>query len=397
MKFRNMNSLLLCLFLSGSWLSLAANVYRVSKPDEFDAAALRAKPGDEIIILNGTYGPWQQIVNTTGSATKPIIIRAEAPGKVIFTGDVYQPVFRFTGSYTELSGLTFSGCTQLKDAKGSGILIELKSTKSCRVTDCAFVNNITKVQFTPLLVVSGNGENNRVDHCKFTGNIDNQELQVRITADMTPVKTLIDHNEFKNKSRVSWANGNGGECIQIGQDPVLLGTKYAYTTVRDNNFFACNGEPEVISNKASGNSYIKNNFDSCQGELVMRGGHDCKIDSNTIRQGSGGIRVNGTGHLITHNILTGLPTGVRLMYGMSKGKTEIGFYVAAGDCIVSNNTITDCKTGILVGDSKNVDWTGKFDVIKYPSRTLQDIPPSNNKISENKITGTGTPEQHNEN
>jgi len=376
---------------------LSAKVFKVASPDELLAAAVKAVAGDEIVVKNGLYQSWHLVISTNGSIRKPIIIRAETSGKVIFSGDVNEPVFQLTGSYTTLSGFRFSGCTELKDSKGSGTLVELKATGNCRVTDCSFIKNISKVQFTPMVVVSGKADNNRVDHCRFEGNIDNQELQVRITAETMPLHTLIDNNEFKNKDKVSWANGNGGECIQIGQDPVLLGTKYSYTIVRDNRFTACNGEPEVVSNKASGNRYIKNVFESCQGELVMRGGHDCVIDSNTITSGSGGIRINGTNHVVTNNKLSGLATGIRLMYGMSKGKSDIGFYVAASDCTISNNHISNCNTGILIGDSKNVDWTGKFDVKKYPSRTIQDVAPFNNTFTKNDISDTRTPELNNGN
>lgn len=251
------------------------------------------------------------------------------------------------------------------------------------------------IQFIPMVVVSGKGERNRVDHCHFAENVDNQEVQVKITANDIPLNTLIDHNEFSNKQKVSWANSNGGECIQVGQDPVLLGTQYSYTIVRENRFTACDGEPEVISNKSSGNSYIKNFFQNCRGELVMRGGHDCIIDSNEFKSGTGGIRINGTNHRVTNNLLSGLPTGIRLMYGMSKGKTEIGFYVTPSDCVIKDNKIVNCTTGILIGDSKNADWTGKFDVARYPSRTMQDIAPFNNKFDNNQVSETKTPIQDN--
>jgi parallel beta-helix repeat protein len=377
-------------------INVSATIYKVSNEDEFNIAAAKAKAGDEIVIKNGTYKPWQLIVNTHGAVDKRILIRAETSGKVVFTGEIRKPVFLLTGSYTEISGMTFSGCIQLKDSNNRAELLELKDARYCRVTDCSFINNISKIQFTPMLVISGRGEYNRLDHCVFSGNIDNQEVQVKITSQSTPLYTLIDNNLFKEKNKVSWKNANGGECVQIGQDPVLLGTKYSYCTVRDNRFVACNGESEVISNKSSGNKYINNYFENCRGELVMRGGHDCKIDSNTIRSGSGGIRINGTNHTITNNVLSGLPTGIRLMYGMSKGKAEIGFYVAASDCLITNNKISDAGTGIYIGDSKNADWTGKFDVKKYPSRVTQDVAPYNIKIADNVITDTKTPILHNE-
>jgi len=344
---KNLIVLMSCLLFALT--NLAARVYKVTNQDEFKKAADMVMAGDEIVITNGNYSNWELVVNTNGTAGKPVIIRAETPGKVVFSGDVNKPVFQLTGSFTEISGLAFSGCSVFKTGGATGVLIELKASRYCRVTGCAFAKNAVKTQFMPIVVISGKAEYNRVDHCSFTGNIDNQELQVKITADAVPLYTLIDDNEFKDKDKVNWKIFNGGECIQIGQDPVLLGTQYAFSVVRNNRFIHCNGEPEVISNKSSGNHYINNYFEDCQGELVMRGGHDCLIDSNIFKGGTGGIRVNGTHHTITNNTLTGLPTGIRLMYGMAKGKTEIGFYIAASDCLVKNNHIANAVTGILIG------------------------------------------------
>jgi len=373
-----------------------AGTIKVKTAGELEKAATTAKPGDEIVISNGTYSNWETTINTKGTERKPIIIRAESNEGVRFTGEVSKPVFKLTGSYTVVSGLIFQECTLLKEDKTGGLLIDLNGTNHCRVTNCTFIKNTVKGQFMPLVIVSGNGESNRVDHCHFISNINNQELQVKITAKEVPLHTLIDHNEFRDKPGVTWKVYNGGECVQIGQDPVLLGTQQAYSIVRDNRFIHCDGEPEVISNKSSGNHYIHNYFEDCKGELVMRGGHDCVIDSNTIKGGIGGIRVNGSHHTITNNIISGVPTGIRLMYGMAKGKTETGFYIAPTNCTIKNNEISNATIGILIGDSKNADWTGKFDTTKYPSRTQQDVPPSDNMIEDNKITLTTTPIKHNE-
>lgn len=374
----------------------SAKIYKVATKEEFLKAAALVKPGDEIVIVNGSYNSWDLEIDTKGKSGKPVVIRAETAGKVIFSGEVSKSIFRLTGSYTHLSGFIFSDCTQTKADGGNGILIELKATESCRVTNCQFTKITSKVQFVPILTISGNGKNNRVDHCSFSGNIDNQEVQVKVTANEIPLYSTIDNNNFSNKPKVSWANNNGGECVQIGQDPILLGNQYSYATVRDNRFIACDGEPEVISNKSSGNTYLNNYFENCHGELVMRGGHECKIEKNTFKSGSGGIRINGSEHIVTNNVLSDLPTGIRLMYGMSKGKVETGFYVAATNCIVKNNRISKTTTAILVGDSKNADWNGKFDTKRYPSRTMQDVPPSDNEITDNTITESKNTVVHNE-
>ncbi len=380
------NLIILISCLVGTLTSVSGKVYNVANPEAFKKAAEVVTAGDEIIIANGNYTGWEVTVNTNGTDVKPIIIRANTSGKVIFSGDVKKPVFLLTGSFTEISGLAFSGCSVYKEKGSNAVLIEMKDTKNCRITDCAFTKNTVKAQYMPIVVISGNGENNRVDHCRFTGNTDNQEMQVKITTDAVPLNSLIDHNVFQDKDKVSWKGTNGGECVQVGQDPVLLGTLNSRSIVRDNRFIRCNGEGEVISNKSSGNSYINNYFEDCHGELVMRGGHDCLIDSNTFKGGSGGIRINGTHHTVTNNKLSNLPTGIRLMYGMAKGKSEIGFYVAPSDCLIKNNHISNCSTGILIGDSKNADWTGKFDTVKYPSRTMQDVAPFNNTIEDNQFS-----------
>lgn len=386
-----MKNLMLLAAVLLSFTTLTAKEYKVANPDEFQKAAAAALAGDEIVIANGNYQNWALTFKTNGTSDKPILIRAETPGEVVFSGTVNKPVFQLNGTFTVISGITFSGCQVFKGKDANGLLIELKDAKSCRVTACVFNKNTAETQFTPLVVVSGHAEQNRVDHCSFSGNENNQELQVKITAAAVPVYTLIDHNTFKDKPKVNWKVFNGGECIQIGQDPVLLGNQSAYTTVRDNQFVACNGEAEVISNKSSGNKYINNSFSDCKGELVMRGGHECVIDSNTFKGGTGGIRINGTHHILSNNTFEGLPIGIRLMYGMAKGKDEVGFYIAAGECLIQHNRIDNCEVGILVGDSKNADWTGKFDTTRYPSRTIQDVAPFNNRLVDNVITNTRSP------
>jgi poly(beta-D-mannuronate) lyase len=79
------------------------------------------------------------------------------------------------------------------------------------------------------------------------------------------------------------------------------------------------------------------------------------------------------------------------MYGMAKGKIDTGFYIAASDCVIKNNLIKNCSTGILIGGSKNADWKGKFDTKRYPSSTMQDVAPFNNEVENNRISNTPVP------
>ncbi|MDI3320993.1 chondroitinase-B domain-containing protein [Pinibacter soli] len=392
--FSGLFTCLLLIFFATNTFAITVTVHTAA---ELEAAVDKAKPGDVVLIANGKYADWNCMLTGRGEAGKPVIVRAESSGKVSFGGPVMKTIFRITGTYLELSGITFSECKVSRTPGQTTTLVQLEGSTGCRVSGCSFEKNEVMSQFMPIVVISGKGESNRVDHCSFISNVNNMEVQVVVAKVATPFHTMIDHNEFRNKAKVTWPVFNGGECVQVGQDPVLLGNISSFTTVRDNRFIECNGEPEVISNKSSDNKYINNSLTNCEGELVMRGGFDCIVDSNIVEGGACGIRINGAHHTVTNNRISNVKTAIRLMYGMATGKTEIGFYIAASDCIITNNKISHVQTGILVGDSKNADWTGKFDVKRYPSRTMQDVSPANNKIENNSITDAQTEIMRNDN
>jgi len=378
--------LYICIFLLLAFGQQAkAKLYTVASENEFKSIQTALNPGDEVVIRNGNYTPWVLDIAQKGTATKPIVIRAEKQGKVVFSGEVANTIFNISGEYITLKGISFKNCILHKAAGSTGVLIELKQSNYCRIEACYFLANQVKAQFMPLVVISGNAFANLVEGCSFTSNIDNQDVQIKVTKETFPRFTRIENNLFSMKTKVSWKNGNGGECIQVGQDPVLLGNQKPETVVQKNRFIRCNAESEVISNKSSGNKYLDNYFENNDGELVMRGGHDCLIAGNTFKGGTGGIRINGTGHTVSNNKIDGIATAIRLMYGMAKSKEEVGFYIAASDCILKNNAISNATTGILVGDSKNADWTGKFDTKRYPSPVMQNVAPFNNTIGENSF------------
>jgi len=264
-------SALMLMLLVANVVKLSAKEFVIGTVEELNEIQGKAHPGDVITIKDGIYSGWKAEVKVSGTAAAPIMIRAQHAGKVVFTGDVTDVVFEVKGSFILLKDLSFKDCVLSKANGKTGLLINLNSTESSRITACVFDNNSVKQQFMALVRISGNGKNNIVDRCSFSKNKDNQDLQVSVSKESCPQNTIIRNNLFRDKEPVSWKNNNGGECVQIGQDPVLLGTIKANTLVRDNTFIKCNGEPEVISNKSSGNSYISNRFENCEGELVMRG------------------------------------------------------------------------------------------------------------------------------
>ncbi|UKT65450.1 chondroitinase-B domain-containing protein [Pedobacter mucosus] len=360
-----------------------AQKYLIHNEEEFKNLQEKLMPGDQITIANGNYTNWSTEIKAKGTKEKPIIIKAEHLDKVVFSGTTDHTIFKVSGDYVQLKGITFNGCMLVKADGKNGNLITMDGSKNSLISNCRFLNNIVKTQFTPLVIVSGNGQYNLIDSCLFGANVDNQDIQIKVTKESFPLYTTVKHCLFQNKTKVSWSNGNGGECIQVGQDPVLLGNQAPKSIITENRFIRCDAENEVISNKSSNNLYTKNYFENNDGELVMRGGHDCLISDNIFNGGTGGIRINGTGHILTENKISNIKTAIRLMYGMAKGKNEIGFYTAASNCIIKNNIINNATTGILIGDSKNADWTNKFDTKRYPSPVIQNIAPFDNEILNN--------------
>src|SRR4051812_8344236 len=65
----------------------------------------KARPGDTIRIPNGNYKDAQLVLAGKGEAGKPIVVIAEAPGRVILSGNSY---LKLGGSFVEINGLHFT-------------------------------------------------------------------------------------------------------------------------------------------------------------------------------------------------------------------------------------------------------------------------------------------------
>ena len=229
--------------------------------------------------------------------------------------------------------------------------------RHARLTDCAFTDLSPEEGSSKWVLIFG--QNNTIDHCHFSGKNSKGAL---ITVELGYLKDseTAGHQIFRNYfGNVAAQEGTDNETIRVGasQDQ----NKRAQCSVRENLFFSCDGEPEIISNKSSYNVYLKNTFRKCNGSLVLRHGHHARVEGNFFfgdgAGDAGGIRVSDSHHLIINNYLQDLTgTTWNAAFSILGGKAPSGGssngYQTVENLVVMHNSILNCRRSILLNKSK---------------------------------------------
>lgn len=376
--------ILLIVLLVPGFKSIHAEIIHVKSPDEVNAALQRARPGDEIVLANGSYSDFKLKLTANGEADRPIVLSAESPGKVILTG---QTEIDFAGKYLEIRDLVLSNCELVNQKRG---IIQFDHSSHCRLTNCKFEH--IKPGYYSTVNFRNRACDNRVDHCRF---IDIQYRSIIVLVDDNslregpPARNRIDHNLIQD---VPPMNKNGAETIQIGQSAIPYADLFTETLVENNLFLRCDGEDEIISVKSTGNIIRNNIFKDCKGEIVNRTGHENIFDGNRFENCNGGIRLSNHGHTVTNNVMIGCKeTGIILYYGTPDTKHPAAYLPVYG-CVITNNTIVDCgQYGIILGPNRNArhvqEFWGKAPYFANPVMECT-IAPHENRIAKNIITGS---------
>jgi hypothetical protein len=297
------------------------------------------KPGDTVLLKDGSYANLAINLSCNGTASAPIIIKAQNPGKVILTG---TSTLSLTGSYTIVANLVF---------KNGGVnkCINILGNNN-RLTGCDVAYTACDVDF----LVRIQNKNNRVDHCVFH---DFNKLGVWVVVwrpDASENYAMIDHNIFRNRINSSGA-ANGLESIRIGASDQSLSS--SNTIVAWNLLDNCNGEIEAISNKSCDNVFYKNTYSNCEGTLTLRHGDRCIVHRNKFLQNkkpnSGGVRVTGESHIVSQNLFKDINgngttrAGVSINNGMVD--TLINGYYTPKNCKITDNTFINCSDDFAIG------------------------------------------------
>ncbi|MFD3515796.1 polysaccharide lyase 6 family protein [Streptomyces sp. NPDC058657] len=331
--------------LSGS--ASAADI-PVSSLAQLQSAINAAVPGDRIVVADGTYtvpsGGAITISGKHGTAAQITIVSKTRGGAVLrgARGFVLS-----NSSNITLSGFSLRQSTTMEIPA---------SCSSIRLTRNDFQFADTGDKYWVLVRANDSKIDRNHFHNKTT-------LGVFLVLDGPgsddPRTGVMAQNlhVFKNHfSDHRFSGDNGGEAIRLGVSGRALSD--AKAKVEYNLFERCDGDPEAISVKSSGNTIQYNTIRDSRGGIVLRHGNRSTVQGNYLIDGEDGIRVYGNNHLIVNNYLSGL-SGNALVIGSGSTRDHHpdeseeerrGNDACDGAVIVHNSLLNNTKT--LSGESR---------------------------------------------
>lgn len=327
----------------------------VKTKEELQTALASAKPGDEIVLANGTWKDVQIEFTSKGEEGKLITLRAETAGEVFIEG---QSDLTFGGEYLVVEGLYFrNGYTPSRNVI-QFITDDGQVANHCRVTNCVIEDYNQLQRDKKDHWVEFSGRHNQLDHCYLAGK-SNEGPTVRV--DIKGNESIrnyhkIIHNHFGPRPR---KGGPKAETLQLGDSYTSMSP--SNTLVANNLFEECNGEVEVISSKTNFNEFRNNVFYKSEGSLVTRHGNYCIIDGNYFigdnSDNVGGVRLINTGHWVTNNYFYNLKgkefrSPLAVMNGIPK--SPLNRYNQVTDVVVAHNTWVDCAAPWHFGVGTNI-------------------------------------------
>ena len=337
--------------------SLRATEYVVNDVKHFKEALLKLHAGDVIVWENGNYTDIKIDFTPADSGTllKPIYLKAQEAGKVVFSG---SSNIRIGGTYLVVDGFTFTGSCTFQDEEH---VIDFSSSNGlwsahCRLTNCAIINySLTEESGITNYYVNLVGAYNEVDHCYFSGKTNKGPtlvVEYKMGKGYVPGSDKapssyhhIHHNYFGYRTFSS----NGGEQMRIGTSTSSF--THGFNVIEFNYIEDERIEAEIISNKSWDNIYRYNTFMANDGGMVIRHGQRCFVYGNYIngrsgRNQSAGLRIINSDNTVFNNYLEDLEGGekslrspISIMSGLEG--SALNEYYPADNAIIAYNTVVN--------------------------------------------------------
>ncbi|HKJ79233.1 MAG TPA: chondroitinase-B domain-containing protein, partial [Prolixibacteraceae bacterium] len=260
----------------------------VNSIGSFNHAIQIADRGDSIIWKNGTYTDIYMLIEKDD-----IVVMSESPGKVIFNG---KSRVELKGNHVTLNGFQYLN----GDIGNNNVLVSDGSNN--RMSQI----NIKDYNCSKYLVINEQCERNEVSYCNFEHRMNTWDKNILsiLVDEKRPGYHIIKYCSFKN------FDGTGGD---MGVEPIRIGLStqgnYISRSIVEYCYFTqCNGDGEIISNKARQNVFRYNTFENNpMAELVLRHGGEGVVYSNFFINGMGGVRIKeGQHHVVFNNYFAGI-------------------------------------------------------------------------------------------
>ena len=333
-----------------------SNNILVSNNLELKVALNNLKPGDNIVLRNGSYRDVEIQFIGKGTKEKPISLKAETAGKVFIEG---ISSLEISGNFLQVDGLFFRNGHSPKKNVIAFRTSPKEVANHSKVTNCVILdfNNLERDQDN--LWVQFYGKYNELSNCYIAGKT-NGGPTVRV--DLKGNQSIrnnhkIVNNHFGPRPR---KGGARGETIQLGSSFTSMSP--SNTLIANNLFEECNGEVEIISSKTNFNSIKNNVFYKSEGSVVTRHGNYVAVDGNYFigdgkNENYGGIRIINTGHWVTNNLFYKIKgknfrSPIAIMNGIPK--SPLNRYNQVTDVVVAYNTFVDSDAPFQFGVGQNL-------------------------------------------
>lgn len=337
-----------------------AREVKVASAGEAGTAFAALAAGDTLVFADGEYALGKVTVTGQGTEAAPITLRAEHTGKATLTG---RSSFIFEkAAYVTLAGLVFATTDAAPvDIKGSHHIRVTRNTLRVTETD-GRKGGLKWISLGGSSDKTVNSHHNRIDHNLVEGKHTLGQV-IGINGLDAPVFQCsqydrIDHNYFR---RIGPRIPNGMETIRTGLSQLSLSS--GFTTIEQNLFEECDGDPEVVSVKNCDSTVRDNTFVRCQGGVCLRHGNRATVAGNFFfgegKRDTHGVRTYGDDHKIFNNYFQDLTgPGLEILNGSddypaapdpARDNNILVKHVRSRRITVAFNSFVDCAAPMVLG------------------------------------------------